>query len=109
MTDSKMPLSSIVTNVLIALVAIYGLMDLIYTFTGVYAKFGLLYPAAHGLLNILLFMALSFIWSKERWAIWLFLGIACVQILVDLIVTRPIGMQLVLFIPAIYFLISQKK
>ena len=109
MTDSKMPLSSIVTNVLIALVAVYGLMDLVYTFTGVYAKFGLLYPAAHGFLNILLFMALSFIWSKERWAVWLFLCIAGVQVLVDFIVKRPIGVQLVLFIPAIYFLFRQKK
>ena len=109
MTNSKMPPSSIVTNVLIALVAVYGLMDLIYTFTGVYARFGLLYPAAHGFLNILLFMALSFIWSKERWAVWLFLGIASVQVLVDFFAGRPLGLQLILFVPAIYFLIRQKK
>jgi hypothetical protein len=54
-------------------------------------------------------MALSFIWSKERWAVWLFLGIASVQVLVDFFVGRPIGIQLILFIPAIYFLIRQKK
>lgn len=43
-----------------------GLFDLVYSFTGAYAIFGILYPAAHALLNIILFLALSFIWSKKN-------------------------------------------
>lgn len=109
MKNNKHSLSSTINSIAIAFVAVYGLVDLIYTFTGVYAKFGLLYPAAHGFLNILLFMALSFIWSKENWAVWLFLAIVCVQVMLDLFVSRPLGLQTVLVIPALYFMIRLKK
>jgi hypothetical protein len=85
-----------------------GLFDLIYSFTGAYAIFGILYPAAHALLNIILFLALSFIWSKEKWAAWLFLGIVVAHMGLDLAVGAFEFFKLILLVPAIYFLIKLK-
>jgi hypothetical protein len=85
-----------------------GLFDLVYSFTGAYSVFGILYPAAHALLNIILFLALSFIWSKERWAAWLFLGIVVAHLGLDLAVGAFEFFKLILFLPAIYFLIKIK-
>jgi hypothetical protein len=85
-----------------------GLFDLVYSFTGAYAKFGILYPSAHALLNIILFLALSFIWSKEKWAAWLFLGIVVAQMGLDFFVGAFEFYKLILFLPAIYFLIKLK-
>jgi hypothetical protein len=85
-----------------------GLFDLVYSFTGAYAIFGILYPSAHALLNIILFLALSFIWSKEKWAAWLFLGIVVAHMGLDLAVGAFEFFKLILFVPAIYFLIKLK-
>jgi hypothetical protein len=85
-----------------------GLFDLVYSFTGAYAIFGILYPAVHALLNIILFLALSFIWSKEKWAAWLFLGIVVAHMGLDLAVGAFEFFKLILFVPAIYFLIKLK-
>jgi hypothetical protein len=85
-----------------------GLFDLVYSFTGAYSKFGILYPAAHALLNIILFLALSFIWSKEKWAAWLFLGIVVAHMGLDLAVGAFQFFKLFLFLPVIYFLIKLK-
>jgi len=85
-----------------------GLVDLVYSFTGSYAIHGILYPAAHALLNIILFLALSFIWSKEKWAAWLFLGIVVAHMGLDLAVGAFQFFKLFLFLPAIYFLIKLK-
>jgi hypothetical protein len=85
-----------------------GLFDLVYSFTGAYAIFGILYPSAHALLNIILFLALSFIWSKEKWAAWLFLGIVVAHMGLDLAVGAFEFFKLILFLPAIYFLIKLK-
>lgn len=85
-----------------------GLFDLVYSFTGVYAIFGILYPSAHALLNIILFLALSFIWSKEKWAAWLFLGIVVAHMGLDVAVGAFALYKLMLFLPAIYFLIKLK-
>ena len=85
-----------------------GLFDLVYSFTGAYAIFGILYPSAHALLNIILFLALSFIWSKEKWAAWLFLGIVLAHMGLDFAVGAFEFFKLMLFLPAIYFLIKLK-
>ena len=85
-----------------------GFFDLVYPFTGAYAIFGILYPSAHALLNIILFLALSFIWSKEKWAAWLFLGIVLAHMGLDFAVGAFEFFKLMLFLPAIYFLIKLK-
>jgi len=94
--------------VLIGCLFALGLFDLVYSFTGAYAIFGILYPSAHALLNIILFLALSFIWSKEKWAAWLFLGIVVAHMGLDLAVGAFEFFKLILFLPAIYFLIRLK-
>jgi hypothetical protein len=109
MQANKSGIHTIIFSVLIGLSAAFGLMDLIYTFTGVYASYGLLYPAAHGFLNILLFLAISFIWAREKWASYLLLGIALLHLGVDTWVGRPIVIQWVLLIPAVYFLFRLRK
>jgi len=60
------------------------------------------------LLNIILFLALSFIWSKEKWAAWLFLGIVVAHMGLDVAVGAFVLYKLMLFLPAIYFLIKLK-
>lgn len=85
-----------------------GLFDIVYSFTGAYAQFGILYPSAHALLNIILFLALSFIWAKEKWAVWLFLGIVLSHIGLDLLVGAFTAFKLLLLLPAFYFIVKVK-
>ncbi len=90
--------------ILIGCLFALGLFDIAYAFTGAYARFGILYPSAHALLNIILFLALSFIWSKERWSVWLFLGIVLSHIGLDFFVGAFEYTKLLLLIPAFYFI-----
>jgi len=94
--------------ILIGCLFALGLFDIVYAFTGAYARFGILYPSAHALLNIILFLALSFIWSKEKWAVWLFLGIVLSHIGLDLLVGAFEYAKLLLFVPAFYFIMKVK-
>ena len=67
------PLMGIATALLFAA----GLFEIVYTFTGAYASRGIYYPAANTLTVILLFVALSLAWERERWGVYLFLlGVA---------------------------------
>lgn len=67
-----------IIGILIGILFVLGLFDILYTFAGFHAQYGILYPSAHVLLNVLLFVSISFIWSKEKWAAYLFVGIlAC--------------------------------
>jgi len=97
-----------VFNVFIAMLSILGLFDIIYTFTGVSAQLGVLYPAAHVLLNIIGFVAISFIWSREKWANWLFIGVILVHLGLDLLVGGFQPMKLLLLIPAIFFFVVRR-
>lgn len=94
-----------IVGILLAL----GLFDLIYSFTGDTARYGNLYPAAHVLLNIVGFLALSFIWSKERWAAWLFLVLVALQMILDYFVGAFNPVRLFLFVPALFFLVMLQK
>ena len=108
MKETKSGYKSIIHQALIAFVVVYGLFDLIYTFTGVFARYGLLYPAAHGFLNIILLLALSFIWSKDKWGTILFIGVVCSQFMLDFLIHRPFDYQLILLIPTLYFLFNRR-
>lgn len=96
-------------KIIIGILFAVGLFDVIYSFTGSYARYGILYPAAHVLLNIVLFLALSFIWPKERWAAWLFLSIVIMHLLLDLYVGAFSYIKLILLLPAVYFLMKTKE
>lgn len=102
-------LSENIFKITIGILFAIGLFDVVYSFTGSYARYGLLYPAAHVLLNIVLFLALSFIWSKERWAAWLFLSIVITHLALDLYVDAFSYLKLILLLPAVYFLIITKE
>ena len=90
-------------NAFIAVLSVLGLFDIIYTFTGASAQLGILYPSAHVLLNIVGFVAISFIWSREKWANWLFLGIVLAHLVLDLLVGGFQPLKLLLLIPSVFF------
>ena len=54
-----------------------GLAHLTYMFTGAYAPYGNLYPAAMALVTVMAFAGLSGVMSAEQWGVWVF-GIAVV-------------------------------
>jgi hypothetical protein len=99
---------AVVFNTFIAVLSVLGLFDIIYTFTGASAQLGLLYPAAHVLLNIIGFVAISFIWSREKWANWLFLGVILAHLSLDLLVGGFQPLKLLLLVPAIYFFVVKR-
>jgi hypothetical protein len=91
-------------KILIGVLFAVGIYDILYSFTGAYAPYGLLYPAAHVFLTILLFLALSFIWSRERWALFLFAGIVVCHLGLDLFVGVFQVVKLLMFLPLIGFI-----
>lgn len=95
-------------NIFIAVLSVLGLFDIIYTFTGASAQLGILYPSGHVLLNIVGFVAISFIWSREKWANWLFLGVILAHLALDLIVGGFVPLKLLLLIPAVYFFMVKR-
>jgi hypothetical protein len=95
-------------NLFISVLAVLGLFDIIYTFTGASAQLGILYPSAHVLLNIIGFVAISFIWSRDKWANWLFLGVVLSHLLLDLVVGGFNWLKLLLLIPALYFFLVKR-
>ncbi len=107
-TNDLMLKSTLLFNGFIATLSLLGLYDIIYTFTGVSAQLGLLYPAAHVLLNIIGFVAISFIWSNEKWAAWLFLGVVIAHLTLDLAVGGFQLWKLILLLPALFFLLVKR-
>lgn len=95
-------------NLFIAVLSVLGLFDIIYTFTGASAQLGILYPSAHVLLNIVGFVAISFIWQRDKWANWLFLGVVLSHLLLDLVVGGFHWLKLLFLIPALYFFIVKR-
>jgi hypothetical protein len=98
----------IIFNIVLGLLFALGIFDVLYSFTGAYAHLGLLYTAAHVFLNIILFLALSFIGSKEKWALWLFLGVIFAHIGLDVYVQAFDYLKLLLIVPFIYFWVKLK-
>ena len=98
----------IIFNIVLGVLFALGIFDVMYSFTGVYAPLGLLYSAAHVFLNILLFLALSFIASKEKWALWLFLGVILAHVGLDIYVQAFDYLKLLLLVPFIYFWVKLK-
>jgi hypothetical protein len=95
-------------SLFIAVLSVLGLFDIIYTFTGATAQLGILYPSGHVLLNIVGFVAISFIWSREKWANWLFLGVVLAHLGLDFLVGGFVPLKLFLLIPAVYFFIVKR-
>lgn len=101
--------NQIVFKTLIGVLFALGIFDILYSFTGAYALFGLLYPAAHVLLTIVMFLSLSFIWYRERWALFLLSGVILAGLLLDLSVGNFQVLRLLLFLPLIVFIFLWKR
>jgi hypothetical protein len=86
-----------------------GLMNIIYSFTGAYAGYGNFYPAINVLIIIILFAALSGIWSMEKWGLYLFLFVLGIKLGLDVTKGAFKYWELLLLIPAVIFLSYRKK
>ena len=110
---NELAIGDVIFKILLGVLFAMGIFDILYSFTGAYAQYGLLYPASHVLLTIILFLSLSFIWYRERWALFLFAGVILAHLGVDLFVGafHPIKLLLLLPFPAFLYLWNsdQKK
>ena len=86
-----------------------GTLNIIYTFTGAYAPYGLLYSAAHTLLTVVIFAAVSGIWAMEKWGVYVFLACLAVKFGLDFYTGAFAYWELVLLVPAIVFVIHLKR
>jgi hypothetical protein len=98
----------IITALCSALLAV-GVFNIIYTFTGAYAPYGLLYSAAHTLLTVVIFAAVSGIWSMEKWGVYAFLACLAVKFGLDIYTGAFQLWELVLLVPAVVFILHLKK
>jgi hypothetical protein len=99
----------IVGTIFCSLLLALGLFNIVYTFTGIYAPYGLLYSAAHTLLTIIMFAAISGIWSMEKWGVYLFLGVVALKFGLDIYTGAFHYVELLLVLPAIYFLLIMSR
>ena len=89
---------------LVGILFALGIFDILYSFTGAYAPYGLLYPALHVLLTIILFLSLSFIWYREKWALFLYAGVVIAALGIDFFVGAFHLAKLLLLVPLPIFL-----
>lgn len=80
-----------------------GLFNIIYTFTGAYAPYGLLYSAFHTLLTVIVFAAISGIWGMEKWGLYLFTGLLLAKFGLDLYTGAFTYWELLLLLPLLAF------
>ena len=86
-----------------------GLFTVIYAFTGAFAPYGIYYSAGNVFLIILMFAALSGLWSMEKWGLSLFLVFTALKLTLDLITGAFHFAELVLIAAAIIFLLHRKS
>jgi hypothetical protein len=86
-----------------------GLFSIVYTFTGAYAQYGPYYSAINTLIIVLIFAALSGVWSMEKWGAYLFTILIIIKCSFDLYIGAFIWWELLLLIPVIIFFSQIKK
>ena len=86
-----------------------GLANIIVSFTGIFAQFGLFYSALNVLLIVIMFAALAGVWSMEKWGAILFAIVIAIKIGYDFYSGAFIWWELALFIPVILLLLQYKK
>lgn len=97
-----------VTFLCLALVA-YGFWDIISSYIGIYKDFGTLYPAANALMIVFSFVAISGIWSMEKWGPISFAIVVFLKLGVDALWKQFNPWFLLALIPAVFFLLLLKK
>jgi hypothetical protein len=86
-----------------------GLFQLVYMFTGAYATYGNLYPAAVALLTVVMFAGLSGVMNMEKWGVWIFAIGVVAKLGVDMAVGAFRWPMLGLLLPALLFFLLRKK
>lgn len=72
-----------ILKVICGVMYVYGLVQIIYTFTGAYGHVHVAYSAVNAFIIILSFVALSSVWSLEKWGALGFLGVLLLSYLSD--------------------------
>jgi hypothetical protein len=98
----------IITALCSALLAA-GIFNIVYTFTGIYAPYGLLYSAGHTLITVVIFASVSGIWSMEKWGVYLFLACLAVKFGLDVFTGAFKLWETILLVPAVVFLANLKR
>lgn len=98
---AKRPL--LITLLCLVLIAL-GFWSLISSYIGIYQGFGTLYPAANALMIVFSFVAISGVWSMEKWGAIAFPIVVTIKILFDLMFGHFNGWYLLGFIPAVVFI-----
>ena len=86
-----------------ALLFSFGLIVIVYTFTGVLATYGKFYSAINVLFIIIMFAGLSGVWSMEKWGVWTYLAILVLKFGVDIWIDAFKWWELLLILPLILF------
>lgn len=92
-----------ITYLCFAVVA-FGFWNLISSYIGIYQGFGTLYPAANALMIVFSFVAISGVWSMEKWGAISFPIVITLKLLIDLFWGHFNPWILLAFIPAAVFL-----
>src|SRR6188768_3668223 len=98
-----------IVAITIYVLSFIGLFGIIYTFTGAFAPYGLLYPAAHTLLIVGIFASFAGIWNMERWGVYVFLVMITLKLVLDILTGAFSFWELALLLPSAIFLIHLKK
>lgn len=104
----KTPRPTLVTLVCLAIIA-YGFWNIISSYIGVYSGIGTLYPAVNALMVVFSFVAVSGVWSMEKWGPVSFVIVVVLKLLIDAGFGHFNPWFLLGFIPAAYFLLLLPK
>lgn len=105
-TEVIRPLS---ITIICSILSTLGLLGIIYTFTGAFAPYGLLYPAAHTLIIVGMFASLAGIWSMEKWGIYLFAVLLTLKFALDYFTGAFSYWELLLLIAPVVFIYYFRK
>jgi hypothetical protein len=110
MSDKKVPvLRPVIITVFCSLLFAVGVFTIIYTFTGVFAPYGVYYSAVNTFIIVIMFAALSGVWVMEKWGAYLFAVLVLVKLGIDFYAGAFTWWELLLLVPALVFLSGVKK
>lgn len=112
-SNEKRPISASwelsMLKVICGLMYVYGLFQIIYAFTGAYGNVHVAYSAVNAFIIILSFVALSSVWSLEKWGALSFLGVLLLSYLSDFFFGNFRWWTLAGLVPAFLFFLLLKR
>ena len=103
---SLRPLAVTVSSIVML---VLGIFNVIYSFTGIYAPFGLLYTAFLTILTVVMFAGISGIWNMERWGWYVFIVTIFLKFSLDIFSDAWSWWNLLLLVPTGIFSIYRKS